>query len=246
MSFASWRGTVGVVKPTYRPGSLEEFIRLLPDGIGVIPVFLGVRRGTRDEFNSAIDAVEAKVRELAEIAVDLIHPEGAPPFMLRGFAGEQALVSRWEREFGVPVLGVGISQVEAMRAVGMRRIVGVTYFEGELNVDFARYFEEAGFEVLAMEGMHVPFDMVGRLASHEVYAHAHRAFLRHTGADGIYMLGSGWRVLDILEPLEQDLQVPVIHAQTARVWAIQRRFHVRQPRPGFGRLLAELPVLHDA
>jgi maleate cis-trans isomerase len=241
MSFASWRGTVGVVKPTYRPGSLEEFIRLLPEGIAVIPVFVGVRRGTRDEFMSAIDAVEAKVRELAEIGVDLIHPEGAPPFMLQGFAGERALVTRWEREFGVPVLGVGISQVEAMLALGMRRIVGITYFKGELNDDFARYFQEAGFEVLAMEGMDVPFDMVGRLASHEVYAHAHKAFLRHSDADGIYMLGSGWRVLDILEPLEQDLQVPVVHAQTARVWAVQRRFHVRQPRPGYGRLLEELP-----
>jgi maleate isomerase len=246
MSFASWRGTVGVVKPTYRPGSLEEFIRLLPDGISVIPLFVGFRQGTRDEFSGAIDAVEAKVRELAQIGVDLIHPEGAPPFMLEGFDGERALVERWEREFGVPVLGVGISQVEAMRALGIRRVVGITYFNGELNAVFARYFEQAGFEVLAMDGMDVPFDMVGRLASHEVYAHAHRAFLRHAGADGVYMLGSGWRVLDILEQLEEDLQVPVVHAQTARVWAVQRRFHVRQARSGFGRLLAELPELESS
>jgi maleate cis-trans isomerase len=83
--------------------------------------------------------------------------------------------------------------------------------------------------------------MVGRLASNEVYVHARKAFLHHNNADGIYMLGSGWRVLDVLEPLEQDLQVPVVHAQTARVWAIQHRLHVHQPRGGYGRLLAELP-----
>jgi maleate isomerase len=92
-----------------------------------------------------------------------------------------------------------------------------------------------------MKGMSVPFDMVGRLASHEVYAHARRTFLRHPGADGIYMLGSGWRVLDIVDVLEQHLQVPVVHAQTARVRAIQHRFHVHQPRTGYGRLLTELP-----
>ena len=40
-----WRGVVGVIKPTYRPGSLEEFIRLLPEGIGVIPKFAGIREG---------------------------------------------------------------------------------------------------------------------------------------------------------------------------------------------------------
>ena len=65
MVFASWRGIVGVVKPTHRPGSLEEFIRLLPEGIGVVPVYLNFKRGTEDEFRGALNAVEEKVAELA-------------------------------------------------------------------------------------------------------------------------------------------------------------------------------------
>jgi hypothetical protein len=63
MVFASWRGVVGVVKPTHRPGSLEEFIRLLPEGIGVVPVYLNFKRGTEDEFRAALNAVEEKVAE---------------------------------------------------------------------------------------------------------------------------------------------------------------------------------------
>jgi len=121
--------------------------------------------------------------------------------------------------------------------------VGVTYFRGEINDLFARYFADAGFEVLGMEGMSVPFDQVGRISSKEVYAHAKAAFLRHDRADGIYMLGSGWRVLDIIDMLEQDLEVPVVHAIPARVWAIQQRFHVRQRVSGYGRLLSEMPAL---
>ncbi len=92
-----------------------------------------------------------------------------------------------------------------------------------------------------MEGMDVPFDAVQGLASREIYAHTRNAFLKHPGADGIYMLGSGWRCLDILELLENDLGVPVIHAMTARIWAIEHRLHVRQAIPGYGKLLAELP-----
>ncbi len=56
MPYTSWRGTVGVVKPTMRPGSLEEMIRLLPEGIGVIPLFLGIQRGTEDEFRDVMPA----------------------------------------------------------------------------------------------------------------------------------------------------------------------------------------------
>jgi maleate isomerase len=60
-------------------------------------------------------------------------------------------------------------------------------------------------------------------------------------ADAIYMLGSGWRTLEIIKTLEQDLQVPAVHPVTARVWEIQKRLHVREPRSGYGHLLEALP-----
>jgi hypothetical protein len=104
MVFASWRGVVGVVKPTHRPGSLEEFIRLLPEGIGVVPVYLNFKRGTEDEFRAALKAVEEKVAELAEEGLDLIHPEGAPPFMVHGYKGEEKIIKEWESKYKTPMV----------------------------------------------------------------------------------------------------------------------------------------------
>lgn len=241
MVFASWRGVVGVVKPTHRPGSLEEFIRLLPDGIGVVPVYLNFKRGTEDEFRGALNAVEEKVAELATEGVDLIHPEGAPPFMVHGYKGEEKIIKEWEAKYKIPMVTAAQTQVEALRALNVKRFVGVTYFIGKVNDITTRYFQDAGFDVLGMEGIPVAFEDVGRLASQEIYAHTRRAFLKNQNADGIYMLGTGWRCLDIIHLLEEDLQVPVIHPVPARVWAIQKRLHVRQRVKGFGRLLEEMP-----
>ncbi len=241
MLFHSWRGVVGVIKPTHRPGSLEEFIRLLPEGIGVVPLFLGIHSGTEEEFLAAMDPIKAKVAELAKLGVDIIHPEGAPPFMLRGYQGEAAIVKEMEEKYGKPVFTSGISQVEALRALGVKKLLGVTYFTGDINKKYSRYFSEAGFEMLGMEGISVPFSDVGRLSSQEVYAFVKEQYLKHPEADGIYMLGTGWRVLDIVKVLEQDLQIPVVHPVPARVWAVQKRLHVRQPVQGYGRLLAEMP-----
>lgn len=224
-----------------RPGSLEEFIRLLPEGVGVIPLFLSVHKGTQEEFRQVMDSFAEKVAELAALGVDLIHPEGAPPFMVRGYGGEQEIVERWRETYGIPIVTAGMTQIEALQALGVRRFVGVTYFTGALNETFSRYFREAGFEVLGMEGVEVPFENVGKISSQEVYAHAKKAFLKHPGAEGIYMLGSGWRTLDIVDLLEQDLEVPVVHPVPARVWAVQKRLRLRQPRRGYGRLLAEMP-----
>ena len=241
MVFTSWRGVVGVVKPTHRPGSLEEFIRLLPEGIGVLPVYLNFKRGTVDEFRAALDAVEEKVSELATEGVDLIHPEGAPPFMVHGYQGEEEITKEWERKYKVSIVTAAQTQVDALHALNVKKILGVTYFVGAVNDITTSYFRDAGFDVLGMEGMSVPFEDVGRLASQEIYAHTRRAFLKHPGADAIYMLGTGWRCLDIIRLLEDDLQVPVIHPVPARVWAVQKRLHVRQPVRGFGRLLVEMP-----
>ena len=241
MVFASWRGVVGVVKPTHRPGSLEEFIRLLPDGIGVVPVYLNFQRGTEDEFRAALNAVHEKVSELAKEGVDLIHPEGAPPFMVHGFKGEEKIIKEWESEYNIPIVTAAQTQVEALRALGVKKFVGVTYFTGGINDMFCRYFQEAGFQVLAMDGMEVAFADVGRLASTEIYAHTRKTFLKHPGADGIYMLGTGWRCLDIIHLLEEDLQIPIIHPIPTRIWAVEKRLHVRQPVKGFGRLLEEMP-----
>lgn len=241
MAFMSWRGTVGVVKPTHRPGSLEEFIRLLPEGIGVVPLYLNIRRGTEEEFRGALDAVHEKVDELAKEGVDLIHPEGAPPFMVHGYKGEEKIVKEWESQYKIPIVTAAQTQVEALRALGVKKFIGVTYFTGSINDMFTRYFQEAGFEVMGMEGMSVAFADVGRLSPLEIYAHTRKAFLKHQSADGIYMLGTGWRCLSILHLLEEDLRVPVVHPVPARVWAVQKRLHVRQPQKGFGRLLEQMP-----
>src|SRR6266704_314972 len=107
MSFTSWRGVVGCIKPTLRPGGLEELIRMLPEGIGVLPLFLNIREGTTDEFKRATAPYEPLVKQLADAGCDLIHPEGAPPFMLLGFKGEASLLKKWEKEYNLPFFTSG-------------------------------------------------------------------------------------------------------------------------------------------
>jgi len=241
MPFSSWRGTVGIINPTMRPGPTEEVIRLLPEGIGVIPLFLDIRRGSKEEFAGIMPGYERQVALLAEQGCDLIHPVGAPPFMILGREAEALLVSEWEKKYRTTIFTVAQNHTAALAALKAKSLVGATYFSGDLNDAFTRYFTEAGFIVRAMAGLDVPFDRVQELSAEQVYAHIKHNFLKAKGADAIYMLGSGWRTLPIIRLLEQDLQVPVVHPVTARVWEIQKRLNVRQPVIGYGHMLETLP-----
>lgn len=243
MAFSAWRGIAGIIHPTLRPGATEEFIRLLPEGIGVIPLFTNIRRGTTDEFKTVMGAYEQQVALCAEQNCDAIHPNGAPPFMVLGLKGEADLVAGWEKKYKTPIFTAGQNHIAALRALKAKSIVGATYFPGEINKTFAQYFRDAGFEVKCMEGVETPFNKVQELSGEQVYAHIKKHFLAQKGADAIYMLGSGWRTLHIIDLLEKDLGVPVVHPVTARVWEFQKRLHVNEPQSGYGFLLEDLPAM---
>ena len=223
-------------------GGLEDLIWLLPRGIGVLALYNNIREGTRAEFRTVISGFEAKTKELAEAGADLVHPGGAPPFMLLGYDGEAALIREWEERYEVSIFAAGSSQVGALRAVGAHRIVGVSYFRGDLNETFREYFSAAGFDVLDMIGMDVDFDKVQELSSLRVYRFAKQGFLENPSADAIYMLGTTWHSLDVLEMLESNCGVPVTYSVACKSWEIQRRLRVQQPVHGDGMLLADLPA----
>src|SRR5262245_40054255 len=149
------RGTIGIVRPTQRSGGFDELVAMLPAGIRLIPLCLDVRHGALEEFKSAIPAYEAKVAELAQMGVDVINPSGAPPFMVLGYANEQDLIRKWEATYKTRIFTSGTSHIDALRALNVKRFLGVTYFRGDINHIYARYFVDAGFDCLDMAGMDV-------------------------------------------------------------------------------------------
>ena len=233
---------LGAVTPTGRSDSGNQESSLLPKEISVITVSVGIRSGTEEEFRQVKGVYEEKVAELASKKVDMIHVGGAPPMMVHGFKGEEEFVKMLEEKYKTPVYTAGRSQSDAFRALGMKSFVGLTYFPESLNKIFANYFTQAGFEVQAMEGMDIPFGSAAQLSKEEIGSFAKEAFRIHAGkADGIYMLGSGWKVMEVAPLLEAELKVPVVHAQAVKIWSLLKHFRMHRPIAGYGRLLQELP-----
>jgi len=171
-----------------------------------------------------------------------MHPEGGPPFMVRGHKAEQEIVSAWEAKYKVPIFTSGMSQAQALRALGIKKFVGCTYFRDQkMNDVFTRYFTDCGFEVLAMEGMDTSPSEADGISNETIYQHLKASFKRHPTAQGIYLLGSGaWGVKDIIAA-ENDIDVPVVHPVAARVWYVQKLLRINNPLKGASRLLEELP-----
>ncbi len=239
---ANWRGLVGCVKPRANDPVIAEMIRLLPVGIGVAVAYLNFTEGSNEEMQRSLPNYEKNIAYLASQKCDLISIEGAPPFMMLGPEGETKLVDGWKEKYKADMFTSSQNQVNVLRAMNIKKIFGIAAFGREQAKVFAKYFEDSGIGVAAMESIDVSFANIPNLPPEMLYGLIKKNFLAHKGSDAIYILGSGLDTLSIVEALEQDLGVPVVQPTAARVWEIQKRLHVRQPVKGYGTLLATLPV----
>jgi maleate isomerase len=233
---------VAIISPAGRIRADVQLRRVLPDEIAVVEDSLHIKAGTEEELEAAIPRYEDAIARLAEQKPDLIHPAGAPPLLL-GYEGERAVVARWETRYGTPIFTNGMSQVNALRALGARKIVALSYFPDALNLRFARYYEEAGFEITSVAGIGVPFREVPQLAPEAVREFIEGELRRNPGADALYLLGPAWPTLDLVDDLEREFAIPVVHHVPAQSWEMQRRLGLRRPYAGFGRLISEMPAL---
>ena len=58
-----------------------------------------------------------------------------------------------------------------------------------------------------------------------------------TSADGIYIAGTGFRCVGILQALETNLKRPTLSANQVSLWNCLRHSNVQTPVPNYGRLL---------
>jgi maleate cis-trans isomerase len=175
------------------------------------------------------------------LGADVVMIMGAPPTMVRGHGADRAIADSLTKKYKIPVTVATIAQVDAFRALGMKKLVGITYFQDDMNQRFARFLQDDGFEVKAMKGIDVPFKDAGKTSPEAIYNFAKKTFIEHAPVDGIYMLGAGWNNLPVIEMLERDLKTTVVSSIPAQVWATKKILHLNEPVTGYGRLLAEMP-----
>ena len=231
------KGTVGLIKPTYRPGSLEETIRYLPEGVGVIPMHAGVRQGSTSEFKKILRPVLERIEELAELEVDAIYVEGAPPSMILGYQKAEELSLELTEKYETPVAFAPQALTNALKFLNINNLVGITYTPEEQNQVITKYLSDAGFNVLAMNGIQSAFEHADRITSEEVYEFASNLFASYENCGGLYLFGGAWRVLPAIVRLEKDLGIPVVSGIQASIWYIMQLLHCSDSIPNAGRLL---------
>jgi arylmalonate decarboxylase len=229
--------TVGYISPSTIniPSELDW---LLPKEMAVVASVLDVRAHTDEQFRAAREKVEGVAQALAGEGAEAVVVDGVPVAVWNGYEAEREMWRTMQAKIGVPVnSGVGAT-VEGFRHLGVKRLVVATAYLAAINKRLAAYLQQAGFEVLAIEGLAVNTPAEAGRLDPLAYAELARHLVgANPQAEGVFLGGRG-NLLGIAVDLERTLDRAVLTARQGGVWWLLRTLGIPF---GYGRLLAAGP-----
>lgn len=245
---SAWRARIGLVKPTHRGKSFAYWYKNAPEGVEIVPTFIGFRSEKRESFLEGFKRAEELAVQLKEVGCDIISVSGTPPFLLKGLDFERQWAADLSEKTRLPVVTPMEPHAIALEALAVRKVAVATYYGNELNQAIANYFSRFGIESEVMPGLSMGGGSSGLYTtslraldevSHiDVYRHCKKSLRDMGSVDAVYINGGGWDAGPAIELLERDLKIKVVWALAAEMWFTYHVLKIDNSIAGGGMLLS--------
>lgn len=236
-----WRTRLGFLIPPGNPTVEPEMAQMAPRGVSVHFSRMvtresgGTHQGQEERNRTQIAHIGETADLLAMVKPGVIMLAHTATSYTLGHHAEAELLTRLQKQYGIPVASAFGSVVAALRTLGVTRVALGTPYSEEVTLKGKALLEEHGFNVVShgrLENVTNIFD--------ETPERAYRLCrtVNVPSAQAVFLSGLGMPTISILEMAEQDLGKPVISAASAMMWHALQLAGVRPCVPGYGRLLS--------
>jgi len=231
----SWRGRIGMIIPSTNAVAEPQVQRMSPDGVVFHTTRLGFAGTSEANVARFIEQAGEGAKLLADAGVDLVVLNCTAASMFRpGIDGEA--VEIMTQASGKPSTTVSRAVIEALRAVGARRVVVTSPYE--TNARECRFLEHHQVSVLGEVGLKLPPQEFPKVEPATWYRQVRSQ--ADENADAYFLSCTAVRTAEVIEPLERDLNRPVVTSNQAMVWHCLKQLDIHVEVKGFGRLFDTL------
>jgi maleate cis-trans isomerase len=161
----------------------------------------------------------------------------------KGPGYDKELAHQISKITGVPAVVTSLAVLEALRHLGITKVVVVTPYPdepGEETELLQSYLEGYGFQVVKRAGKGLGMISnreIGNDLPESVYQFAISKW--DPSADGMFLSCTDWRSLEVVGRLEEATGRPVVTSNQATIWATLCTLGFITPVKGYGRLFRE-------
>ena len=236
------RAKLGLIVPPTNTANEAEWNAMTPRGITVHAARMPLHVDTTSAAGKQAlrDDVRRYASDLAQIGPDVIaygctagsmtHPVSALPEYMSDVTRRRCITTAQ-------------AIIEALRALGARRVAVATPYHDALNDHEADFLKAHGIEPVSVRGLGYgangieEYRNIARITPDEVFEHARLADCPN--ADAVLLSCTDLATLGVIERLEAALGKPVTSSNQATFWLALRRAGIPDRFEFYGRLLRD-------
>jgi arylmalonate decarboxylase len=215
---------------------------LYPHGVRFVAAGLGLPAVSPAGYDQVIDSVVDQAKVLAAAGADAISLMGTSLSFYRGAEMNRRLQEAMHAATGLPATTMSDAIVRALHAVGARRVAVATAYIDDVNERLAKFLLAEGFVPTAIRGLSITdVQAVGEVSSEALFDLGVAVYEEDTTAQALLISCGGLLTLDVIEPLEARLGVPVVSSSLAGFWDVVRQAGADPSSARGGRLFQHKP-----
>ena len=231
------RARIGLLLPSVNRAAEPQIHAMLPKGVSLHTTRLRLRASDEDAINEMVSDVERGAAMLADADVDLIvfHCTAASMFA-PGF--DDGIIERIENATGKNATSTSKGCLEAFELFGAKKITLTTPYIQETNDREVAYLASHNVKVLSETGAGIGGDGAAMLAIEPEEWRRRVNAQDEPESQAAFISCTAVRAVEAIEPIEADIDKPVITSNQAMLWHALRKLDIDDRPQGFGRLMA--------
>ena len=211
---------------------------LFPEGLDFISNGVGFGGMTIDSYEEAIPRVLPRAADLATAGADLISVFGSSITFYRGAEFHDDLIRQVSAHTDRPATTQSAGLLDGLNHINAKRVVLATAYTDTVMDRLRIFLQEHGFDVVGARGMgyvRIPDGAATGPILHQLGIDAYASGSR---VDAVVMSCGALRTLDVINPLEAEIGVPVVSSTPHGLWHCARKLGLEARVDGYGQVMA--------
>jgi maleate cis-trans isomerase len=239
-----YRARIGYCSPPFVTETFcHEFYQMAPKGVTLMITTLAVRSlsspSTAQQMSESHGRSLEAAKAMARAGADVVVLGGNPINQSVGIENLDTICAELAQQVGTKVVTSAHSQINALRALGARKVATVHPFAAEKNADHERSMRNLGFEPTGVVGCGYSVEDLGKIPGELAIRLSRQVKRDHPQTDTIHPSCAHWATAHAIDQIENELGVNVMTSQQAIFWNALRTAGIDDRLAGFGRLLRE-------